>query len=439
MTTTTQKWIADLNTSLLKMSTMVEESLRTAMAAIIHKNEELATRVAEQDGKIDALENRIRDEAVKTLALQQPVGGDLRFLISTLNMINELERVGDSAANIAARARMILQLDESETADLSELRKMGDLAEKMLTQAINSFVQQDTDLARQVIGTDPQMNALCAGVEDGFLTAIQAGSKPDASRYHYAVIALNLERIGDQATNLAEEVVFQVEGQNIRHQKKDKLPALQFVISPLKGLERHAEVAEQCLALARQGLEQYLADERQQFAEIAIRVSQKESEADAIKRNIRGHLPKGIIMPIEKFELFAYIKEQDKVADDAQTLMDWLSLMECHCAEHGKTILALFDKCCEASGLLPRLVVEADNFFTQKDERNRTRVKQVIYDIRRMEHEADALEMSLKHRVFKETTDPIQLHHQLTTIDIIGQIADHAENAADMMRAMVAW
>lgn len=437
MTTITQKWIAELNTSLLKMSTLVEESLRTAMAAVIHKNEELAKRVAEQDAKIDALENRIRDDAIKTLALQQPVGIDLRFLISTLNMISELERVGDSALNIAGRAQQIPAVEDPETA-VPELREMGDLAEKMLTQAINSFVQQDADLARQVIGTDPQMNALCASVEDSFLTAIQAGSRPDTSSYHYTVIALNLERIGDQATNLAEEVVFLVEGQNIRHQKKDKLPALQYAVSPFQGLERHAEIANRCLGLARQGLERYIAGESKRFAEISLQVSQKEHEADAIKRNIRGHLPKGIIMPIDKFELFAFIKEQDKIADDAQTLMDWLSLMECRCAEHAKTLLALFDKCCEASDLLPRLLVEADNFFTHKDDRNRNRVKQVIYDIRQMEHEADALEMSLKHMVFKGTTDPIQLHHQLTTVDIIGQIADHAENAADMMRAMVA-
>ncbi|MDA8164853.1 MAG: phosphate signaling complex protein PhoU [Desulfobacteraceae bacterium] len=438
MTTTAQKWIAELNTNILKMSTLVEESLRTTMAALVHKNGELAKRVAEQDLKIDALENRIRDDVVKTLALQQPVGGDLRFLISILHMINELERVGDSAVNVANRVRQIVEADEPESALLPELQEMGDLAERMLTQAINSFVKQDTGLARQVIGTDPQMDSLCAGVEDGMLTAIRAGTRMDGSRYHCTVIALNLERIGDQATNLAEEVVFLVEGQNIRHQQKEKLPSLQFAISPLIGLERHAEVANQCLGLARQGLERYLAGESQQVAEFALQVSQKEHEADAIKRNIRGHLPKGIIMPVDKFELFAFIKEQDKVADDAQTLMDWLSLMECRCADRAKTLLALFDKCSEAAQLLPRLVVEADNFFSNKSDRNRSRVKQVIYDIRQMEHEADALEMGLKHMIFKGTTDPILLHHQLTTIDIIGQIANHAENAADMMRAMVA-
>ena len=438
MTTITQQWISELNTSLLQMSTLVEESLRTAMAAIVHENAELIKRVEEQDAKIDSLENRIRDNAVKTLALQQPVGSDLRFLISTLNMVNELERVGDSALNIAQRVEQILQQENAGKVDLPELQEMGDLAEKMLAQAINSFVQQDAKLARQVIGMDPQMNSLCAGVEDNFLDAVNSGSQPGGSRYHYAVIALNFERIGDQATNLAEEVVYLVEGQNIRHQKAEKLPALHFAVSPLKGLERHAEIVNQCLSLARRSLENYINNDSKQFSELAIQVSQKENEADALKRNIRGHIPKGIIMPIDKFELFAFIKEQDKVADDAQTLMDWLSLMECRCADRGKTILALFDKCHEASRLLTRLIIEANNFFEHEDEKNRNKTKQVIYDIRHIEHEADALEMSLKHMAFKQTTDPVLLHHQLTTIDIIGQIADHAENAADMMRAMVA-
>jgi len=439
MATRTQQWITELNTSILKMSSLVEESLRTAMTSLAKRDRSMANCVEEQDNFIDALENEIRDSVTKTLALQQPMGVDLRFLVSAMSIAHELERVGDRALNIANRVVQLVDDGYEQRLEAVSLARLGEAAMRMLEQAINSFVYQDTMLARSIAKLDQEVDDICDAVQRSIIERMRKEPQAVAAGLHSTIIALNLERVADQAVNIAEEVVFLVDGQSIRHKWVEDMPEPTVTRAPLEGLEKHARVVNECLAIAREAFASYIAGDGERFTQFSFQVNQKENDADAIKRNVRGHLPKGIIMPIDKFELFSFVREQDKVADDAQTLVDWLSLVKSSIpADTSKTFLALFDKCMAAAQLLPPLLRETNLFFRGSDESQRTKVKKFILEIRTVEHEADAMEMSLKHLVFKTTTDPILLHHQLTTVDIIGRVANHAENAADMIRAMIA-
>lgn len=439
MTTRTQQWITDLNTRILKMSSMVEESLRTAMAALAKQDAELAKRVREQDDFIDTLEDEIKDDAIKTLALQQPMGADLRFITSVLTIAHELERVGDRALNIANRVSRISEGGYFTPLEALSLAQLGEVAQKMLEQAINSFVYQDAHLAKTVASMDEQADEICEKIQVNLIELMQKEPQAVGAGLHSTIIALNLERVADQATNIAKQVIYIVDGLTVRHKWVEEMPGTHVTREPLDALERHAKIVNECLVLAREALSLYTSGHIDRFTKVSMQVSQKENEADAVKRNVRGHLPRGVIMPIDKFELFAFVKEQDQVADAAQTLVDWLSLMDKGVTpELGKGLHSLYDKCVEAAQLLPPLIREAKAFLKDGNESHRTKVKQLIRSIRSIEHEADAMEMSLKHLVFKSTTDAILVHHQITTVDIIGRIADHAENSADMMRAMVA-
>ena len=165
-----------------------------------------------------------------------------------------------------------------------------------------------------------------------------------------------------------------------------------------------------------------------------------ESEADAIKRRIRGHIPKGTRMPVSKFELFLYIREQDKVLDSVQEALDWLSYRSRPGIpeEIKKDLFLLVDSVMEPTEDLGRMVAEAKKYFDSYAEKQRRIVKDIIHNLRKREHEADQREDELKIKIFSLEKDPIVVFHMVKLCEIIGSIADHAENAGDMMRAMIA-
>lgn len=213
-----------------------------------------------------------------------------------------------------------------------------------------------------------------------------------------------------------------------------------FITSPFEGLQEHAEKVRECGWAFQQAVECYVSDKCEEFVALRQEVSKLESEADAIKRRIRGHIPKGTRMPISKFELFWYIREQDKVLDSVQEAIDWLSyrarpnIPE----ELTRDLFLLVDAVIEPIEELSRMVSEAEKYFDSYSEKQRKIVKDIIANIRKREHEADKREDELKIKVFSLEKDPIAIFHMVRLSETIGSIADHAENAGDMMRAMVA-
>lgn len=220
-----------------------------------------------------------------------------------------------------------------------------------------------------------------------------------------------------------------------------RIPFLSSVVlSPFEGLLEHAEKVKECGWAFQQAIECHVSEKCQEFEEYRQEVSKLESEADVIKRRIRGHIPKGTRMPVSKFELFWYLREQDKVLDSVQDSLDWLSYRTFSTTgeELKKQLLIQVDSVMEPIEDLSRMVAEAKKYFESYSEKQRKIVKDVIINLRQREHEADQIEDEFKIKIFSLEKDPVSLYHMIRLVETIGSIADHAENAGDMMRAMIA-
>ena len=193
-----------------------------------------------------------------------------------------------------------------------------------------------------------------------------------------------------------------------------------FMTSPFEGLLEHAEKVKECTWSFQQAIECHITEQCESFEAFRQEVDSLESEADAIKRRIRGHLPKGTLMPIDKFELFRYLHEQDKVLDSVEEALDWISFRA------------------EPVEEMCRMVSEARKYFASFSEKQRELIKDIIHTLRKQEHEADKVEDGIKARVLNLQIDPVTVYHMIRLAETIGSIADHAENAGDMMRAMLA-
>ena len=213
-----------------------------------------------------------------------------------------------------------------------------------------------------------------------------------------------------------------------------------FLSSPFKGLLEHAEKVKECAWAFQQAIECYATDQCQEFDVYRQEVAKLESEADAIKRRIRGHIPIGTRMPVTKFELFWYIREQDKVLDSVQDSLDWMSYRTVLTKQEEliKQLYILVDSVIEPIEDLSRMVAEAEKYFDNYSEHQRNIVKGIIQNIRKREHGADAVEDDFKTKIFVLEKDPIAIFHMVRLAEMIGAIADHAENAGDMMRSMIA-
>jgi predicted phosphate transport protein (TIGR00153 family) len=211
--------------------------------------------------------------------------------------------------------------------------------------------------------------------------------------------------------------------------------------SPFEGLQEHAEKVKECGWAFQQAIECRAADSCKRFEEYRQEVIKLESEADAIKRRIRGHLPMGMRLPVSRFQVFMYLKEQDKVLDSVEDALDWLSYRATSGIgkkEIKETLFLLVDAVLEPIEELSRLVAEARGYFDSYSEKQRELVKAIIRNLRTREHEADRVEDELKHKIFSVETDPVAIFHLVKLAELIGSVADHAENAGDVMRAMIA-
>jgi len=213
-----------------------------------------------------------------------------------------------------------------------------------------------------------------------------------------------------------------------------------FVTSPFEGLLEHAEKVKECAWAFQQAMECHVSDRCRQFEELRREVSKLENQADNIKRRIRGHLPIGTLMPVSKFQLFRYLREQDQVLDAVKDALNWISYR----SEPGippeleKYVFLLVDAVVDPLEELSRMVEGAKRYFETYSEKQRVVVKEIIRRVRAQEHAADKAEAEIKQRVFNMDIDPVTVFHMVRLAETIGSIADHAENAGDMMRAMLA-
>jgi predicted phosphate transport protein (TIGR00153 family) len=213
-----------------------------------------------------------------------------------------------------------------------------------------------------------------------------------------------------------------------------------FMTSPFEGLQEHAEKVKECAWTFQQAIECHLAEKCKTFEEFRQEVIHLETEADVIKRRIRGHLPKGTLMPVYNFLLFRYLREQDQVIDAVEDALDWISFRSEPGipAELEKEFLILTDAVIDPIEELLKMVTEARKYFKNYSESQRVIIKNIIHKLHQQEHEADKAEDVVKQKALNMDIDAVTVFHVVRLAEIIGSIADHAQNAGDMMRAMVA-
>lgn len=216
---TSQQYEAELRAlkdRLLAMGGRCERLLRQAISALQTQNVELAAAVAQTDHEINTDEMAIDDLAVRILALRQPVGRDLRFLMTALKVVTDLERIGDEAVNIAERAGELAN-EVKLPSTSSRLGEMADAAATMLHEALDAFVEEDPIKAEHVLAADDAVDALYGETMRATFTFISANPEKVKPAMAVASCAKYTERVADHATNIAEMVVYMVRGVDVRH------------------------------------------------------------------------------------------------------------------------------------------------------------------------------------------------------------------------------
>ena len=200
---------------ILSLGAKVEEQVRMATQAVETHDAELAKQIIKSDFEIDEMEVEIEEECLKILALHQPVAVDLRFLIAVIKINNDLERIGDQAVNIAERVDVIAKRDLSEF--FFDYTSMGEKVQQMLKMSLDALVNMDYDTAYNVVMRDDEVDQIKGDAYDRIKQAMS--EHPDKIGYliNLLLISRHLERLADHTTNIAEEVIYLIEGEIIRH------------------------------------------------------------------------------------------------------------------------------------------------------------------------------------------------------------------------------
>ncbi len=211
--------IDNIKKKVLGLGAKVEESVRQSIQAINNRDMEQAARVIANDIEIDNMEVEVEEECLKILALHQPVATDLRFIIAVLKINNDLERIGDLSVNIAERAAFLAtQPPTSITFDFAGMAKKAKL---MLKESLDALVNLSPELARKVCADDEEVDALNSDIFFRFQDGIREYPEQIDSLVHLFSVSRHLERIADHTTNIAEDVIYMITGEIIRHRAED--------------------------------------------------------------------------------------------------------------------------------------------------------------------------------------------------------------------------
>jgi phosphate transport system protein len=212
--------ISELKERLLWMGSLAERAVHQSVHAVLDSDEQLAKRVLDEEGAINELQLEVDDRVVQLLALHQLMAVDLRFVLAVSRINNDLERIGDQAVNIAQGALRILR--HPRVKPYVDLPRMSEVAEEMMRDALNAVVRRDVDLARRVLESDDKVDHYRDQIFRELLTYMMGDSSVVFPAFELILVAKNLERIGDHATNIAEDVIYIVQGQDVRHPAVDR-------------------------------------------------------------------------------------------------------------------------------------------------------------------------------------------------------------------------
>jgi phosphate transport system protein len=210
-----QEELDQLKSRLLEMGGLAEERVRSAILGLVERDGALVDRVVAGDAPINQLHIEIDGRCVKLLALHQPMAVDLRMILSAVKINTDLERVGDLAINLAEAA--LRYLAHPSVNELIDIPRMADIAQTMLRDALDAFVTRDTALAQRVLDADDELDALKTQVFRDLLTYMLQSPQTIEPALDLILVSRHLERIGDHATNIAEDVIFMVSAKDVRH------------------------------------------------------------------------------------------------------------------------------------------------------------------------------------------------------------------------------
>ena len=210
-----EKEIEKLKRKLLNLSSIVEDFVFKAVKSVEQRDEELARSVVSNDNQVDDIEVDVEEECLKILALHQPVAIDLRIVIAILKINNDLERIGDLACNIADRAVSLSK--RKRIGVIFPFAQMASKVKQMLHESIVAFVNLDVNLARQICIADKEVDAIHRDVHKLIEDNVKQSPEEIDAYLYYLSVSRNLERIADHATNIAEDVIYMVDGEIVRH------------------------------------------------------------------------------------------------------------------------------------------------------------------------------------------------------------------------------
>ncbi len=225
-----------IQAQLVKMGGMVESAIADAASALMNRDEDLADEVRRRDKAIDALEAQINEDSARLIALRAPTATDLRLVLSVIKIAASLERVGDYAKNMAKRTHVLAQMPVIPGAGLA-LRRMSGTVEKMVVDALDSYIQRDADLAADVRARDLEVDQMYNALFREFLTHMMEDPRNITACMHLHFIAKNIERMGDHATAISEQVIYLVTGElpDDSRPKDNRVPPADAVAVPGEG------------------------------------------------------------------------------------------------------------------------------------------------------------------------------------------------------------
>ena len=210
-----QEELQQLKTRLLEMGGLAEDRVRSVVQALVDRNGAIVDRVLVGDGPINQLHIEIDSRCFKLLALHQPMAVDLRAIVSAVKINTDLERVGDLAINIAEAVKRYMR--HPPVKELIDIPRMADIAQRMLRDALDAYVRRDTALAHAVLNEDDALDALKTQVFRELLTYMLSDPATIEPALDLILVSRHLERIGDHATNVAEDVMYLVDAELVRH------------------------------------------------------------------------------------------------------------------------------------------------------------------------------------------------------------------------------
>ena len=210
-----------LRDRLLTMGGLAETMIHTGIKALVDRDESLVQTVLAHEEEMDLLCIEIDDRCFTQMALHQPMASDLRLLVASIKINSDLERIGDQAVSIALRARSLL--NQPQLKPLIDIPRMATIVQEMVRNSLDAFVRQDPELARKVIDSDDEVDNLRDQVFRELLTYMMGDTATIPRALDLILISRNLERIADHATNIAEDVIYIVKGEDVRERGDKEL------------------------------------------------------------------------------------------------------------------------------------------------------------------------------------------------------------------------